>query len=162
MAFRFRLDAVLRYRRHREDAAVLGLAESERPLASLRVRLAALADDAVVSRVALADSTKRGGSGALLAALAGSVEALHAQSAHCATQIGEQQVRVEQARAALVEATRARRVLERLQESARAAYALHIEALEQRQSDDLASSGLLWRAAQAPPARAPDPVEDAQ
>ena len=74
----------------------------------------------------------------------------------------EQQVRVGQARATLVEATRARRVLERLHESARAAYALRIEALEQRQSDDLASSGLLWRAAQAPPARAPDPVEDAQ
>ena len=162
MAFQFRLDAVLRYRRHREDAAVLGLAESERPLRSLRVRLAALADDALVSRVALAASTKRGGSGALLAALAGSVEALHAQSAQCATQITEQQVRVGKARATLVEATRARRVLERLLESARAAYAHRVEVLEQRQSDDLASSGLLWRAAQLPAAQAPDPVEDAQ
>ena len=71
-------------------------------------------------------------------------------------------MRVGKARAALVEATRARRVLERLLESARAAYARRVEALEQRQSDDLASSGLLWRAAQAPAARAPDPVEDAQ
>jgi len=156
MAFRFRLDAVLRHRRHREDAAVLGLAESERPLQSLRVRLTALAGDAIASRGALADGAHRGGTGALLAELARNVEAVHARSAQCATDIVEQQARVEKARATLVDATRARRVLERLQESARAAYASRIQALEQGQSDDLASSGLLWRAAQAP-----DPVEDA-
>jgi len=148
MAFHFRLDAVLRHRRHREDTAVLGLAEAQRRRRSLQVQLAELADNAFACRGALAGSAERGGSGALLAALAGSLETLHARTARCAGEITEQQVRVDEARAALVEAMRARRALERLLESARVGYARHVEALEQRQSDDLASSGLLWRAAQ--------------
>jgi flagellar export protein FliJ len=146
--FQFRFDAVLRHRRHREDAAMLGVAETERRLRVLRVRRAELADETLACRGALADGAERGGSGALLAALAGSLEALHARSARSAAEIAEQQARVGEARAALVEATRARRVLDRLLESARAAHARRVEALEQRQADDLASSGLLWRAAQ--------------
>ena len=155
MAFEFRLDPVLRHRRRLEETAAQRLADTEREMAARRARVVALVEDVRLHSALLADGAERGDTGAALAALGAGLEALHARVANAVAGVEAQQGEVDAARAQVVEATRARRALERLLETARAEHARHIERLEQRQSDDLAAAGLLWREAQAPAHESP-------
>ncbi len=150
MAFVFRLESVLRHRRHLEDEAALAFARAQDRLGALRGRLTGLAAEAAATRQALGERADQGSTGADLARLANGLEEIYMRSALCAAEVAAQVERVERARQDLVEATRARRILERLEETARAEHARHEAVLEQRQTDEVATSGQLWRRAHAP------------
>jgi flagellar export protein FliJ len=151
MAFYFRLDPVLRHRRRVEDAATLGLARTRQRLDAVKARLAALSTEAAAWTQALVATAGRGSTGHELSRLARAVQGLHGQSALGTAELAAQRERVDHARAELVKAARSHRILLRLEESARAAHARRIETLEQRQTDEMASSGYLWQRAQAGP-----------
>ena len=149
MAFHFRLDQILRHRKRVEDAASLDLARTQQRLVAVKARLAMLSGEAAASTQALVVTAGQGSTGLELGRLARAIEGLHGQSARCAVEIAAQRERVDGAREELVKAARAYRILQRLEESARAAHASRIETLEQRQTDEMASTGQLRRKTQA-------------
>ena len=145
MAFRFRLDTVLRHRKRTEDAAALDLARARQQLEAIRDRLAALHADTEECRRQLTIAAARGATGMELSRLAFTVERLQIRSSACTTELAAQQKRVDEARDALVKASRAHRILEKLESSARRTHRTRVEKLEQRDIDELASTGFVSR-----------------
>jgi flagellar export protein FliJ len=149
MAFRFPLDPVLRHRKRLEDVAArdLGLAQqhvevAERALGQIRAEAASYQHE-------LSVVAQRGSTGIELGTLARAVEEFHDGAARAAADVAAKRQRLERARAALVEASRAHRMLERLEESARAAYTRRVAVLDQRENDEVGAAGYLWRRAEA-------------
>jgi flagellar export protein FliJ len=154
MPFRFHLDPVLRHRKRAEDTAARVLARARHQLDATAERLEALRRAADECRLALATAADQGSSGWELADRARDVEHLERHAERCVAELAAEQAQVDAARAALTEAARNRQVLERLEASERSAYARRLAKVEQRQTDDIAAAGLLWRASQ------PDRHED--
>jgi flagellar export protein FliJ len=148
MPFRFRLAPVLRLRKRVEDAAALELARAERRREAAAARLAETRREEEACRRDLGHTAARGATGMDLQQLASAVESLRAAGARAAAVLGAEQARVDEARGALVQASQARRALERLEDTARAAHAHRIEAMERRQTDDIGTVGHLWRRSQ--------------
>jgi flagellar export protein FliJ len=148
MAFRFRLDSVLRHRERLEDAAALEVASAEQRREAARIRLDERRAEEAACRRELGLTAERGATGMEIGQLARAVEYLRAAAHEDAAALSAEQARVEQARSALVDASRARRMLERLQETARAAHARRIDAIDRRQTDDIGTVGHLWRRSQ--------------
>jgi flagellar FliJ protein len=149
MAYRFRLDPVLRHRRRLEDLRAQDLARAHQSLEAVREQFTALASEAIASRHALGDAAERGIAAAELSQMARDIEILHAESARCAARVSAEGERVDAAREELIKAAQGRQILERLEASARAAHGRRIEQLEQQQTDQVAASGHLWRRQQS-------------
>jgi flagellar export protein FliJ len=148
MPFRFRLEPVLRLRERLEGTAALELARAEQRHEAARVRLAELWADEAACWQHLASTAERGTTGGQLDQLARAAEHVHARAVRGAAELAAERQRVDEARAALVDASRARRVLERLEETSRAAHARHTHVIERRQIDDIGTVGHLWRRSQ--------------
>jgi flagellar export protein FliJ len=149
MAFRFHLDPVLRHRKRAEDAAARALAEARRRFEATAGRLEALRERTAASRLALAAAAGHGSTGWDLTERARDVEDLHRRTERCLAELARHRDQVDAARAALMDAAKNRQVLERLEAAARAAHAQRLAKLEQRQTDDIAAAGYLWKTAQA-------------
>jgi flagellar export protein FliJ len=148
MAFRFRLAPVLRYRKRLEDTAALELARAEQQHEAVRVRLVQLRAEEAACRRDLGLTAERGATGMELDGLARAVESLRSRSLRGEAALAGERQRVEEAHRALVDASRARRILERLEDAARAAHARRIELIERRQTDDIGTVGHSWRRSQ--------------
>jgi len=151
MLFRFRLAPVLRHRKRLEDAAALDLAHAQRRLEAISRQLTRTRDEMAARTRALAARAARGTTGMELERLARDVQTLGSWSEISTAEITEQHGRTRQARESLIEASRARQVLERLEETQRSAHARELDVMERRQMDDVTAANHLWRGAQAMP-----------
>jgi flagellar FliJ protein len=145
--FTFRLQSVLRLRQRAEEHQALALAsathaliEAERVLDAERRRLAG-------AHESLAVAGRSGAQGVEIQELAAAVDASASSVGVAREQRATAAARVEAARARLVEASRDRETLERLEEGQRAAAAKVVEGHERRTLDDMASIYHLWRGA---------------
>jgi flagellar FliJ protein len=148
MKFTFRLQSVLRLRKRAEDHQALALArathartEAERALDAERGRLAG-------AHASLAVAGRSGARGVEIQELAAAVDASASSVGVARQQLATAAARVEAARARLVEASRDREALERLEEGQRAAAANLVEGHERRTLDDMASIYHQWRGTQ--------------
>jgi flagellar export protein FliJ len=144
-AFRFRLRQVLTARQRVEDerAVELGARLRERDAAAARVR--ALEREMAASRDTVAAVAAIGTSGAELRDLALRAEATRRAGDRARARLREIVESTEAARARLIDAARARRVLERLEEQQRAGHAERFKRAEQGGLDDIATSYVVWR-----------------
>lgn len=138
MAFRFRLDPVLRYRKRLEDERAGALSEVSRRRETIARLLDTLRAQAAVAREELVAAGLRGSSGGELRLLAETVAAWHRRAAIVASELTAAQARLEAARARLLEASRDRRVLERLAETQLDRHRRGLEARSQTELDDVA------------------------
>jgi flagellar FliJ protein len=157
MLFRFRLAPVLRHRKRLEDAAALDLAQAQQRLEAISRQLTRTRDEMAARTRALAARAARGTTGMELEHLARDVQTLGLRSEISAAEAAEQRGRTQQARESLVEASRSRQVLERLEDSQRAAHARQLDVVERRQTDDVTAANYLWRGAQTALEREPAP-----
>ena len=144
-AFRFRLRQVLIARQRVEDerAVALGARMREQDAAAARVR--ALEGEMAASRDTVAAVAAVGTTGAELRDLALSAEATRRAGDRARARLREIAEATEAARARLIDAARARRVLERLEEQQRAGHAERFRRAEQYDLDDVATSYVVWR-----------------
>jgi flagellar export protein FliJ len=144
-AFRFRLRHVLIARQRVEDerAVVLGVRMREKDAAGARVR--ALEGEMTASRDTVAAVAAIGTSGAELRDLALGAEATRRTGDRARARLREISEATEAARARLIDAARARRALERLEEQQRAGHAERFRRAEQCDLDDVATSYVVWR-----------------
>jgi len=144
-AFRFRLRPVLTARRRVEDerAVELGARMRERDAAAGRVR--ALESEMAAARDTVAAVAAIGAPGAELRDLALRAEATRRAGDRARALLREIAGSTEAARARLIDAARARRVLERLEEQQRAGHAERFRRAEQGGLDDIATSYVVWR-----------------
>ncbi|HTY79006.1 MAG TPA: flagellar export protein FliJ [Candidatus Bathyarchaeia archaeon] len=148
MAFHFRLAPVLGHRRRLEDAAARDLAQAIRRLETLHRRLARIRGEIAARGRTIARSVHLGATGMELGQLARDVESLERLSITTVADAHAQREKTEQARRDVVEASRARQMLERLEESQRRAHDERREAVERREADETTAAGLQWRRAQ--------------
>ena len=148
MAFQFRLESVLRHRKRLEDAAALELARANLRLEALSRQLTRICDEMAACTQAIAVSAVRGASGAALGQMAGDVQTLSRWSARTAAEATAQREATERARHNLIEASRARQAIERLEAQHRAAHVREVEIRERRRADEGAAASYSWRSAQ--------------
>jgi flagellar export protein FliJ len=139
VAFRFRLAAVLRHRRHVEDLRGQELARALRGRDQVLAQLAALRAEAAGHRSALAARGRAGTDGATLASAASTIELLDRLATAAARELAAAEAALAVARRALVEASRERRLLEVLERGQREAHEARVEAAATREMDDIAS-----------------------
>lgn len=139
MAFRFRLQPVLRLRQRVEDERALTLATAVRSRDATAGRLGHLKRETAAGRAALLAAGAHGTTGADLRALAASVTVAWRGTCAAADRLVAEESRVVEARAAVTDAARDRRALERLEAIQRGAHAARLRHHEQRQLDDLAA-----------------------
>ena len=149
MGFRFRLDPVMRHRRHVEQERTLTWARALRLRDLAARRLEALREEAGAGREALLAASRRGTTGLAVTQMARGVAASVTLSRGAGAELGTAGARLDTARVALVEASQDRRALERLEAAKRLAHARRVRVQEQKALDDLASA----RAARAVTAR---------
>ena len=138
--FAFRLARVLRHRRRLEDARALAVRQAIDRHETARARQATLEVAAAQARRALTHDCATGVDGAWLRLRADGVRDLHGRARAAAILTSAEAARIEERRAELVDAARARRVLERLEELQRGAWlAAHARA-DQRTIDDIATT----------------------
>lgn len=148
MVFHFRLASVLRHRKRLEDAARLDLARANLRLEALSRRLARICDEMAARTLAIAASAERGARGMELGQMAADVQTLERWSSRAGAEAAEQRERVERGRQSLIEASRSRQAMERLEASQRAVHAREQEAAERRRADDATAASYLWRSGQ--------------
>ncbi|HUO62173.1 MAG TPA: flagellar export protein FliJ [Terriglobales bacterium] len=148
MAFHFRLASVLRHRKHLEDAAALDLARANLRLEALSRQLTRICDEMAARTRDIGASAARGASGMELRRKADDVQTLDRWSVLTAAEAAAQREQRERARQSLVEASRSREAIERLEASQRAAHAREVEAMERRRADEVTAASYLWRRAQ--------------
>jgi flagellar export protein FliJ len=142
--FHWRLEAVRRTRQWAEDQRTLDLSRALMRRAATTERLRALREEAHAARRALVGAAHGGATGATLAGLAARVETLLSEEAATMSLLRAEESQVERERALLVEATRARKVLDRLEERQREEHRRWVEAVALKQADDLAAAHRLW------------------
>jgi flagellar export protein FliJ len=138
--FTFRLARILRHRRRTEDGRALAVRqaiERHETARTLQVTLECAAEQA---RSALTTNCSAGVSAASLRAHADGVRDLHGRARAAAILTAAEASRVEERRAALVEAARARRALERLEEIQRGAWTAEHARADQRTTDEVAAT----------------------
>lgn len=145
MAFRFRLAPILRYRKRCEDEHALGLARALRRREAAERELVMRRREIEAGREALVAAGVGGAPGMALHLLADTVARASRWAAAAGNRLAGEQARVDRARQDLVEASRGRRILERLETTQRGLYRRRDESREQRQLDDVASRYHLWR-----------------
>ena len=138
--FAFRLARVLRHRKRLEDSRALAVREAIDRHEAARAREATLEHAAEQARVALSADCAAGVSGAALRLSADGAHDLHGRARAAAILTSAEAARVEARRAELVDAARARRALERLEEMQRAAWQAHRIRFDQRVTDDIATT----------------------
>jgi flagellar export protein FliJ len=143
--FAFRLEPVLRARQRAEDEQVLALARALKRRAATLARLGALRQEATSCRQALAAAARDGATGALLSRLARDIQSLSAEDAATVSLLHAEDSQVQRARADLIEAARARKVLDRLRERQQDSHRQWLEASGRRQADDLTAAHHLWQ-----------------
>jgi flagellar export protein FliJ len=148
MAFHFRLASVLLHRKRVEDAAALDLARANLRLEALSRQLGRICDEMAARTRDIGASAARGTSGTELKQKADDVQTLDRWSGLTAAEAAAQREQMERARQSLIEASRARQAIERLEASQRAAHARELAAVERRGADEVASASNLWRSAQ--------------
>ena len=136
---------MLTARRRVEDerAVELGARMRERDAAAGRVR--ALESEMAAARDTVAAVAAIGAPGAELRDLALRAEATRRAGDRARALLREIARSTETARARLIDAARARRVLERLEEQQRAGHAERFRRAEQGGLDDIATSYVVWR-----------------
>jgi flagellar export protein FliJ len=139
-AFAFRLTRILRHRRRVEDARSLAVRQAIERHASARARQATLEVAADQARTALTTDCAAGLSAAALRVHADGVRDLHGRARAAAILTAAEAARVEARRAALVEAARERRALERLEEIQRTAWRADVARADQRTTDEIATT----------------------
>lgn len=137
--FIFRLAPVLRHRRRTEDARAREMRRATERLESARVRQNGLERETEAARAALAVEAVTGITGSALRMRADGVRDAISRACAAAAVTTTEAARVEERRAELVEAARARRILERLEDVRRSAWHAEIRRAEQRENDDLAT-----------------------
>jgi len=148
MAFHFRLAPVLRHRERLEDAAARDLAQATQRLETLSRHLGQIRNEMAARSRTITHSALLGATGMELGQLARDVESLERLSIITAADAHAQREKTELARRKLVEASRARQMLERLEESQRRTYDDRREASERRLADETTAAGHEWRLAQ--------------
>jgi flagellar export protein FliJ len=138
--FMFRLAPLLRRRRRTEDVCARELRRAIEQHQSAQADEAALARALAVAQASLAAETAAGLSGAALRTLAGAVDDLTTRVRTAAALTATEAAHVERRRTELVDAARARRTMERLEEMQREAWRAGIARAEQRIDDDLATT----------------------
>jgi flagellar export protein FliJ len=146
MRFRFRLASLLEYRRHRENLERLVLARAVRERDAVAGRLDALRRQSRECRQGLDGLGRQGARGEDLRALAQTVEHFERLAAACARELARHDDDIARARAALIAASRERRVLERLEQTQRDAHRVRQDAAAGREMDDVAGRYHRWRA----------------
>lgn len=139
MAFRFRLASVLRYRRHVEDVRGLALARAARERDEMARRLAGLRDDAAAARRSLIALARAGVEASRIQLLAAEVVLAERLAAAAALDLAQREADLLRARAALIEASRDRQMLEQLERTQREAHHERIDDAHARELDDVAS-----------------------
>jgi flagellar export protein FliJ len=139
MAFRFRLDPVLRYRKRLEDERSVALAEASRRSEALAQLLDTLRARAATAREELAAAGVSGSSGGELRQIAEAIAAFHRRAVVVASELTAARAKLEAARARLVATSRDRRVLERLAETQLDRHRRGAEARSQAELDDVAA-----------------------
>ena len=145
MAFQFRLEPVLRHRKRIEDAAALELARANLRQEALSRQLTRICDEMAARTQAIAARAARGASGAALGQMASDVQTLNQWSARTAAEAMAQRDATERARQNLIEASRARQAIERLEVQQRAAHAREVETRERRRADEVTAASYSWR-----------------
>ena len=138
--FSFRLARVLRHRRRLEDARALAVREAIDRHETARAREATLERAAEQARETLRTDCAAGTTGAALRLTADGVTDLHGRARAAAILTAAEAARVEEKRVELVDAARARRALERLEEMQRAAWQAERLRTDQRTTDDIATT----------------------
>jgi len=144
-SFQFRLRQVLTARRRVEDEHAVELGAHVRQRDAAAARVEALAGETSLARSGVLAAATVGVSGADLQLLAQRVEAARVAIDRARTVLFEAVESTEAARARLVEAARARRALERLEERQRAEHAAAMRRAEQVMLDDVGASYVVWR-----------------
>jgi flagellar export protein FliJ len=139
VSFVFRLGSVLRHRRRVEDVRALALALARTHEARAAQALGAAQEGARAAQGALGDAAFIGTTGAALGELARGVEDGRRRAEAAARDLAVTEARSEATRVELVEAARARRTLERLEEVQRAAHRREVDVREQRMVDEVAA-----------------------
>jgi len=140
MAFVFRLKRVLRHRQRLEDARALAVRQAIERHETARTRQATLEVAATRAHVALTVDCAAGVTGASLRLHAEGLRDLHGRARAAAILTAAEAARIEERRAELVEAARARRALERLEEMQRTAWQADLLRADQRLTDDIATT----------------------
>lgn len=144
MKFAFRLQSVLRVRRWAENGRTQTLARARKEMTDAEAALDAETQHLADARRSLAVAGRNGTRGADIQQLAAAIDA-HATSVDAARRhLAEEAARVETARAELVEASRDRQALERLEERQRSAAAKVAERAAGRTLDEVASVYHRW------------------
>jgi flagellar export protein FliJ len=138
-AFRFRLAAVLRYRRHVEDVRGLALARAARERDEMARRLTALRGDAAAARRALVARAQAGVEASDIQTLAAQVALSERLAAAATLDLAQCEASVLRARAALIEASRERQLLEQLERTQRDGHRALVEDARARELDDVAT-----------------------
>ena len=139
-AFVFRLARILRHRRRIEDARALAVRQAIERHETARARQVTLELAAVHARATLTADCAAGLSGAWLRVHADGVRDLHGRARAAAILTAAEASRVEERRAELVEAARARRALERLEEIQRTGWQAERARADQRTTDEIATT----------------------
>jgi flagellar export protein FliJ len=138
--FTFRLARILRHRRRTEDARARSVRQAIERHETARTRQAMLESAAELARGALTEHCSAGVAAALLRLHADGVRDLHGRARAAAILTAAEASRVEERRAELVEAARARRALERLEEMQRGAWQADSARADQRTTDEVATT----------------------
>ena len=139
-AFTFRLGSVLRHRRRTEDARAQALRQAMEADHTARAQHAALVRAAAAARVALAADVAGGLTGASLRIRANVVRDILHRARKAAELAETAAAHVHARRSELVDAARARRAIERLEEMQRADWRAGREHVEQRSHDEVAAT----------------------
>jgi flagellar export protein FliJ len=138
--FTFPLARVLKHRRRIEDARALAVKQAIERHESARIRQVAIEQTAALAREDLTHRAAAGLTGAWLRLHADGVGDLHGRARAAAILTSAEAARVEERRAELVDAARARRALERLEELQREAWKADALRADQRVTDDIATT----------------------
>jgi flagellar export protein FliJ len=139
--FTFPLARVLRHRQRLEDARALAVRQAIEQHEAARTRQATIEHAAETARSALTqDCATTGMTGAWIRLHADGVSDLHGRARAAAILPNAEAARVEERRAELVDAARARKALERLEELQRSAWQADVLRTDQRTTDDIATT----------------------
>jgi flagellar export protein FliJ len=138
--FTFRLARILRHRRRTEDARARAVRQAIERHETARTRQATLEAATELARRALTENCGAGVAAASLRLHADGVRDLHGRARAAAILTAAEASRVGERRAELVEAARARRALERLEEIQRGAWQADSARADQRTTDEVATT----------------------
>lgn len=145
MAFRFRLQSVLEHRAHLEDMALNRLAVRLKAQADCEKQIAWLGTEMRRARQELHEREREGMPAREFILANEYVTVLRLQSLREQARLPELKALTEKARAELVEATRARKVLEALRDRHRQEYERQERLAEQRLLDEVAVGAYVRR-----------------